>query len=66
MRSIGFSAVVSFFMVIGVLCCCYNSHAATTLLPRYGNFIATLRQHGLHATATWLLCYGNMVIAERE
>jgi hypothetical protein len=66
MRSIGLGAVVSFFMVIGVLCCFYNSHAATTSLPRYYNFIATLRQHGLHATATWLLCYGNMVIAERE
>lgn len=54
MRSIGLSAVVSFFMVIGVLCCCYNSHAATTLLLRCDNFIATLRQHGCCATATWL------------
>lgn len=54
MRSIGLSAVVSFFMVIGVLCCCYNSHAAITLLPRYGNMVVVLRQHDCCATATWL------------
>ena len=28
-------------------------------MPRYNNLIATLRQHGYHAAATWLLHNGN-------